>query len=168
MRRGNIKSGLPDVSRAEATEGLAAMRGGLTVIERIVSGGQASPPGFWYDQAWDEWVMVIAGAAELEFENPAAEERLEAGDWLLIPARLRHRVRSTEDGTIWLAVHAGTAEAMEAGGLAEKREKTAAAVPAPAADKGKGKGDGVKDKGHGAVGEILAMTDAARKARRGW
>ncbi len=38
-------------------------------IERIVSTGQASPPGFWYDQPWDEWVTVLAGAARLRFES---------------------------------------------------------------------------------------------------
>lgn len=160
MRRGNIRSKLPDVSRAEATEGLAAMRGGLTVVERIVSGGQSSPPGFWYDQEWDEWIMVVAGAAELEFENPAAEERLVAGDWLLIPARVRHRVRSTEDGTIWLAVHVGAEAAMTALAAVEKRDKAARAqnVSAkPAEEKGKS---------GGAVENILALTDAARKARR--
>jgi cupin 2 domain-containing protein len=36
----------------EQSEELLA-RPGLK-IERIVSTGQASPPGFWYDQAWDE------------------------------------------------------------------------------------------------------------------
>ena len=30
-------------------------------IERIVSTGQASPPGFWYDEGWAEWVLVVAG-----------------------------------------------------------------------------------------------------------
>ncbi|MEA3070082.1 MAG: cupin 2 protein, partial [Alphaproteobacteria bacterium] len=34
-------------------------------IERIVSLGQASPPGFWYDQAEGEWVVLLAGAAKL-------------------------------------------------------------------------------------------------------
>ena len=38
-------------------------------IERIISIGHASPPGFWYDQPWDEWVIVLAGAARLRFEN---------------------------------------------------------------------------------------------------
>ena len=38
-------------------------------IERIVSLGQASPPGFWYDQAEGEWVLVLAGAARLRFAD---------------------------------------------------------------------------------------------------
>jgi hypothetical protein len=38
-------------------------------IERIISQGQASPPGFWYDQAWNEWVIVLKGSATLQFED---------------------------------------------------------------------------------------------------
>ena len=38
-------------------------------IERIVSRGQASPPGVWYDQAWNEWVIVLKGGATLQFED---------------------------------------------------------------------------------------------------
>ena len=40
-------------------------------IERIVSHRHASPPGFWYEQADDEWVMLVQGCAELEFDNSA-------------------------------------------------------------------------------------------------
>ena len=29
------------------------------MIERIISTGQASPEGFWYDQDFDEWVVVL-------------------------------------------------------------------------------------------------------------
>jgi len=38
-------------------------------VERIVSTGQASPPGFWYDQAESEWVVVLHGEAVLVFET---------------------------------------------------------------------------------------------------
>ena len=41
-------------------------------IERIVSTGQASPPGFWYDQDWAEWVLVLAGQAGLLIEGETA------------------------------------------------------------------------------------------------
>ena len=37
-------------------------------IERIVSHGQASPPGFWYEQAWDEWVLL--SSLELADQTP--------------------------------------------------------------------------------------------------
>ena len=34
-------------------------------IERIVSSGQSSPQGFWYDQDEGEWVVVLQGEALL-------------------------------------------------------------------------------------------------------
>ena len=74
-------------------------------IERIVSRGQATPPGAWYDQREDEWVVVLQGSGVLAFED-GPPVRLEAGDWVLLPARRRHRVESTstEPPCIWLAV----------------------------------------------------------------
>ena len=47
-------------------------------IERIVSRGQASPPGFWYEQPQDEWVIVLTGCAELAFDD-GARMRMAAG-----------------------------------------------------------------------------------------
>jgi len=78
-----------------------------TRIERIVSTGQASPPGFWYDQAWTEWVVVLTGHAALRFESEPEPRLLGPGDWLEIPAHARHRVDWTdaEAPTVWLAVH---------------------------------------------------------------
>ena len=76
-------------------------------VERIVSTGQASPPGFWYDQPHAEWVLLLQGTAQLRFEDEAAPRALNPGDWLEIPARARHRVDWTdaERPTVWLAVH---------------------------------------------------------------
>jgi cupin 2 domain-containing protein len=76
-------------------------------IERIVSRGQASPPGFWYDQAQSEWVIVLAGCADVTLEGEATATRMRPGDYLHIPAHRRHRVESTDPAhaTIWLAVH---------------------------------------------------------------
>ncbi|MCA9218186.1 MAG: cupin domain-containing protein [Planctomycetales bacterium] len=75
-------------------------------VERIVSTGQSSPPEFWYDQAEHEWVVVLSGKAQLQFEDEDEATVLEPGDHILIPARCRHRVASTslEEPTIWLAV----------------------------------------------------------------
>ncbi|MBY0514405.1 MAG: cupin domain-containing protein [Gemmataceae bacterium] len=76
-------------------------------VERIVSHGHASPPGFWYDQARAEWVLLLTGAATLRFEDRAVE--LRPGDCVTIPAHVRHRVEwTTPDApTVWLAVHYG-------------------------------------------------------------
>ena len=76
-------------------------------IERIVSTGQASQPGFWYDQPWDEWVTVLAGAARLRFESEPEDRNLGPGDHVFIQAHARHRVEwtSADPLTIWLAVH---------------------------------------------------------------
>lgn len=73
-------------------------------IERIVSRGQASPEGFWYDQDEHEWIVVLQGAARLRFEHEVVD--LNSGDFMNIPAHRKHRVEwTTPDGpTIWLAV----------------------------------------------------------------
>jgi len=78
-------------------------------IERIVSTGQSSPPGFWYDQGWAEWVLVIAGSAAVQFEDEAEPRRLGVGDYLFIAAGRRHRVAWTDASqpTVWLAMHVG-------------------------------------------------------------
>ena len=36
---------------------------GVFRLERIVSGGQATPPGEWYDQDTHEWVALLSGGA---------------------------------------------------------------------------------------------------------
>jgi cupin 2 domain-containing protein len=76
-------------------------------IERIVSHGHASPPGFWYDQPQAEWVIVLTGAARLHFEGDAADTPMAAGDHVSIAAHRRHRVVWTDpaQATVWLAVH---------------------------------------------------------------
>lgn len=103
--RGNLFAGIP--ARFADEEITTLMASGALRIERIVSRGQASPAGFWYDQPQAEWVMVLAGRAELRFEGDGATTRLEAGDWLHIPAHRRHRVEWTDptQATVWLAVH---------------------------------------------------------------
>jgi cupin 2 domain-containing protein len=93
---------------SQAEEQVERLIDGPTVrIERIVSTGQASPPGFWYDQPDDEFVVLVSGAATLRFEADDLTLDLEPGDWVEIPAHVRHRVEFTqaEPPTVWLAVH---------------------------------------------------------------
>lgn len=106
----NLLGGLP-ASDCDAEQFLELLsRPGLR-IERIVSTGQASPPGFWYDQADGEWVAVLAGEALLRFEDEAEPRRLKAGDFVEIAPRRRHRVDWThpDQATVWLAIHYGNA-----------------------------------------------------------
>jgi cupin 2 domain-containing protein len=104
LPRGHLLTPLPAPGAAEHFETLLA-RPGLR-IERIISHGQASPPGFWYEQAEDEWVLVVAGRAALGFPD-GSEVELGPGEWLSLPARCRHRVLRTASPTVWLAVFGG-------------------------------------------------------------
>ena len=103
LEKGNL-TGLPSkLSDKEVFEEM--LRASSFRVERIVSTGQASPPGFWYDQEEDEWVALLQGEAVLEFEDGSAET-LQHGDWVFLPAHMRHRVTATsvEPPCIWLAV----------------------------------------------------------------
>jgi cupin 2 domain-containing protein len=102
---GNLLASIPE--RLDAEQIVTLLATDNLRIERIVSTGQVSPPGFWYDQDWAEWVLVVAGAAGLLFEDEAAPRVLRPGDYLLIPAHRRHCVAWTdaERPTVWLAVH---------------------------------------------------------------
>jgi cupin 2 domain-containing protein len=73
-------------------------------LERILSFGQASPEGVWYDQAEDEWVLLVGGSATLEIEGQAPVELI-SGDHLILPAGKRHRVMAVSEGAVWLALH---------------------------------------------------------------
>ncbi len=76
-------------------------------LERIVSAGQATPPGEWYDQETHEWVALLTGSAGLRFADETEPRTLSPGDCLLIPAHRRHRVEWTDplQPTVWLALH---------------------------------------------------------------
>jgi cupin 2 domain-containing protein len=76
-------------------------------IERIVSTGQASPPDFWYDQDWAEWILLITGSAGLLFQGETDPLVLKQGSFIHIAAHRRHRVAWTDHKvpTIWLAIH---------------------------------------------------------------
>jgi cupin 2 domain-containing protein len=100
---GNLFTDLPPATTEEVFEPVLVRTS--CRIERIVSYGQVTPPGQPYRQAYDEWVLLLAGAAKLEVEG--AETTLAPGDHVLIPANASHRVTFTDPdrATIWLAVH---------------------------------------------------------------
>jgi cupin 2 domain-containing protein len=73
-------------------------------LERIDSYGHASPPGFWYDQEEDEWVVLLRGTAVMDFAGDGSL-MLSAGDSLTIPARRKHRVEKVSEDAVWIALH---------------------------------------------------------------
>ena len=103
--RNHLFDALPAKSDAEEFTELLA-RPGLR-IERIVSTGQASPPGFWHDQPDGEWVLVVQGEASLRFADEDQPRTLQAGDFIEIAPHRWHRVEWThpEQATVWLAIH---------------------------------------------------------------
>lgn len=100
----NLLHDLPDAVPLEVTDILLRAPGAR--IERIVSHGQASPDGFWYDQEEAEWVVVLTGAARLRFADEAEARTLGPGDHLDVAPHRRHRVDWTDPAqpTVWLAV----------------------------------------------------------------
>jgi cupin 2 domain-containing protein len=105
MNIANIFADIPSKLREEQVVVLLATP--TLRIERIVSRGHASPPGFWYDQERPEWVVLLKGAGELQFEGEIAPRRLGPGDYIHIPAHARHRVvwTAADEPTVWLAIH---------------------------------------------------------------
>jgi cupin 2 domain-containing protein len=99
----NLLRDLPAAGAGEIVERLA---GNAAVrIERIVSHGEASPEGFWYDQHEAEFVLLLTGAARLRFADGELRV-LGPGDWVDIAPHRRHRVDWTDPDqpTVWLAV----------------------------------------------------------------
>lgn len=103
--KNNLFEHIPDELPEELFETLQASGG--VKIERIVSRGHATPTGEWYDQAWDEWVVLLSGSAVLEFAAERTPVTLYPGDYIMLPSQCRHRVARTEPDadTVWLAVH---------------------------------------------------------------
>ena len=104
-RLDNFLENLPDASAFERIEERCRTAGGF--VERITTCGQITPPGEWLDQSTDEWVLLVRGAARLQFEGQSDETRMQPGDELWIPAGRKHRVSWTpaDETTLWLAVH---------------------------------------------------------------
>ena len=105
MKPENIFERVPTALPDELVETL--LEGKDLRIERIVSRGHASPPGFWYDQEEGEWVILLRGSARLSVEGEPEAIQLEPGDYLNLPAHQRHRLDWTDPAkdTIWLAVY---------------------------------------------------------------
>ena len=57
-------------------------------------------------------MIVLSGRAKLRFEDEAEAWAMKVGDYILIPARKRHRVDWTSENepTLWLAIFFGADE----------------------------------------------------------
>jgi len=104
MKVTNLFEGIPTNLPAEMVENLVVSKD--VRIERIVSKGHQSPSDFWYDQAENEWVLLVKGETKLRFETNNEVVHLTAGMHVNISAHQKHRVEWTRENeeTIWLAV----------------------------------------------------------------
>lgn len=102
--RGNLFASLSTSLPEEMVDELLRSPG--VRIERIVSNGQCSPKGFWYDQHEHEWVVVLRGEATLRFEDQLDLLHLNSGDFVHIRPHQKHRVEwtSPDEATVWLAI----------------------------------------------------------------
>jgi cupin 2 domain-containing protein len=104
-RRRNLFGGIPRELPTEFSESLLETT--HLRLERIVSRGHRTPPGEWYDQDRDEWVLLVEGSALLRVEGAPDLIALQPGDHLRLRAHVRHRVEWTpaERDTVWIALH---------------------------------------------------------------
>ena len=102
---GNIFSNIPKHTPQEIFEEIITAEN--IKIERIISKGHTTPDDKWYDQDKNEWVILLKGSAGLLFEGEDNPITLHPGDYILIPAHMKHRVEWTDQNEeiIWLAVY---------------------------------------------------------------
>ena len=108
IKSGNLRDGLPSGVLAGESFDTLIEQNNLR-IERIVSTGQITPEGEWYDSEEAEFVLLVSGAAQLRIEGEAEDRALGEGDYIFLPPHCRHRVNFTRASppTIWLALHFG-------------------------------------------------------------
>jgi cupin 2 domain-containing protein len=105
MKLSNVFSSIPPSLPDELFDEIIKTK--AFTLERIVSEGQSTPEGQWYDQDRSEWVILLTGKAGLRFEGEEDILVMQPGDYVLIAPHRRHRVEWTDRGckTVWLALH---------------------------------------------------------------
>jgi cupin 2 domain-containing protein len=112
IRVQNIFADLPNASSQEHF--VTLLENSAVKIQRIVSDIDSGSSELWYDQDHEEWVIVLRGNAILEFEGGELT-KLKAGDCLMIPSHIKHRVEYTDPQTVWLVVHAKNTKPAQGG-----------------------------------------------------
>lgn len=103
METKNIFSNIPVSLPEEIFEDIVSTEN--CKIKRIISKGHNTPKGKWYNQDKNEWVIVLKGYAELLFEGRNNQiVKMKEGDYINIPAHIKHRVEKTDKETVWLTV----------------------------------------------------------------
>ncbi|RYD30008.1 MAG: cupin domain-containing protein [Verrucomicrobiaceae bacterium] len=98
-----VRSLQPPAGNGDAEVVTPILEGRSFRAEHISSFGNSSAPDFWYDQDRPEWVALLQGTASIEFADGTVH--LKAGDCLVIPAHVRHRVSATSADATWFALH---------------------------------------------------------------
>src|SRR3989344_7751196 len=116
MKKGNFYENIPKKLSKELFSTIVLKNN--CKIEKIISMGHKTPKGKWYNQDKNEFVILLKGSAELlffpdkKYSNDTKQEilhkghkiKMKTGDYINIPAHLKHRVDKTGKKTIWLAV----------------------------------------------------------------
>ena len=107
MMTSNIYSNIPEDIPNELFENIIS--NSSFKLERIISKGHATTKGHWYDQGKDEWVILLKGSAGIAMEGQPEIVVLKPGDYIHLPAHVKHRVEWTdpETETVWIALHYG-------------------------------------------------------------
>ncbi len=101
VRRGRLRPPSDAPTDGERFDLLVDTTDGRPVVEQILSGRVDTPVDYLGDR--DEWVAILAGNATLDVDGQTVE--LAAGDWVVLPAHVPHRLMSVDEGTSWLAFH---------------------------------------------------------------
>jgi cupin 2 domain-containing protein len=107
VQRGRLHPAGAAPARGESVETVAVVSG--AVVEQMLSGALDGPVEYLQDH--DEWVVILVGGARLVVDGITID--LSAGEWLLLPRGVPHRLESTVPGTSWLAVHGSERAAPE-------------------------------------------------------
>jgi cupin 2 domain-containing protein len=105
MKAKNLFLNIKELISEEIFEAL--LKNEYLKLERIISNGHATSQGEWCDQNTNEWVILLQGSAGILFEGDTEVLVLRPGDYVNVPAHMKHRVEWTDSGekTIWLALH---------------------------------------------------------------